>query len=402
MQRFPLPPQLWRPSGGLIGPSGIVCSIVAICITTPYPARRFFSSVRVLSVIWETMKAISIASPRKARLTYLPQPSLGQGDALLRIQLIGLCGTDLNTYRGLNPLVSYPRILGHEIAAVIERCGAQVPESWQPGMLVTCSPYTSCGECSACMMGRFNACKFNQTLGVQRDGALTELIAVPWQKLFHAPRLDGCTRALVEPLAVGFHATERGCIFQGDRVLVFGAGLVGLGAIAAAAAAGAGQVIAVDLDDKKLALARKAGATSVINSMKENLHQRVIDLTQGFGPGLVIEAVGAVETFVAAVDEVCHAGRVVYVGYANQPVSYETKHFLLKELDIRGSRGSTAENFQKVMHTLESGSFPISETVTLTVCLDDVPAVMHDWDRKPDDFTKIHVQVNESSDDSYL
>ncbi len=327
-------------------------------------------------------------------VTDLPAPEPGPADVLLRIAMIGYCGSDLNTYRGLNPLVTYPRVPGHEIGAVIETRGADVPAQWEPGTLVTCAPYTNCGRCAACRKGRFNACQFNRTLGVQREGALTEFIAVPWQKLFHAPGLDASEYAMVEPLAVGFHAVDRGRVEAGETVLVLGAGMIGLGAIASAGLARGARVLAADVDDGKLALARKAGAAETINSRTANLHERVAEFTEGRGADVVIEAVGLAETFVAAVDEACHAGRVVYIGYAKQPVSYETKYFLLKELDILGSRGSTPKDFRDVIQLLQSGRYPVAETVTRTVPFDEAGAAMADWDSNPAAVTKIQVRLS--------
>ncbi len=319
-----------------------------------------------------------------------PKP-VGAEDVLLKVEMIGYCGSDLNTFRGLNPLVSYPRVPGHEIGARIIECGSAVPENWKPGMQVTCLPYTHCGECAACRRGRFNACKFNQTLGVQREGALTEFITVPWQKLLHAPGLGAAEYALVEPLAVGFHAVERGRVQAEDTVLVFGTGMIGLGAIAAAGLVKGARVIAVDIDQDKLSLARRAGASETINSQRENLHQRILDLTEGFGADAVIEAVGLPQTFLAAVEEVAYAGRVVYIGYAKAPVSYETKYFLLKELDIMGSRGSTKDDFQNVITLLQSGRYPSAQTITRTVPFEMAAEAMQEWNSNPAAITKIQV-----------
>ena len=340
------------------------------------------------------MKAVAITSPRSMSFIELPAPVPGPGEVLLRIAIIGYCGSDLNTYRGLNPLLVYPRVPGHEIGATIEACGPGVPEAWQPGMAVTCAPYTSCGKCAACRKQRFNACESNQTFGVQRDGALTEFVTVPWQKLFHAPGLGLAEYAMVEPLAVGFHAVDRGRVQATDTVLVLGAGMIGLGAIAGAGLARGARVIAVDVDDTKLALARLAGASETINSKTRNLHEDLLALTDGRGPDVVIEAVGLAETFVSAITEVCYAGRVVYIGYAKAPVSYETKYFLLKELDIMGSRNSTPEDFTNVIALLQSGRYPIAETITRTVPFADAAQAMADWDANPAAFTKIQVRVD--------
>lgn len=339
------------------------------------------------------MKAMAITAPRRMEAAELPQTAPGPGEVLLRVAVIGYCGSDLNTYRGLNPLVTYPRVPGHEIGAVIEACGAGVPANWRPGLAVTCAPYTNCGKCAACRQGRYNACQFNQTFGVQREGALTDCIVVPWQKLFYAPGLDASEYALVEPLAVGFHAVDRGRVQAGETVLVLGAGMIGLGAIAAAGLVRGARVIASDVDNRKLALARQAGAVETINARTENVQERLKDLTDG-GPNVVIEAVGLAETFVAAINEVCYAGRVVYIGYAKEPVAYETKYFLLKELDILGSRGSTPVDFQAVIELLQSGRYPSAATITRSVPFDEAAAAMADWDADPAAVTKIQVHLN--------
>jgi len=199
---------------------------------------------------------------------------------------------------------------------------------------------------------------------------------------------------MIEPLAVGFHAAIRGNVLPSDTILVIGTGVVGLGAITKAASMRAARIIAVDLSERKLELARKAGASDAINVSIENLHERLGTLTNGKGPDLVIEAVGSVETFVAAVEEVCYAGRVVYVGYSNLPVTYETKQFLLKELVIKGSRGSTPKDFRSVIRALQSGVYPIKETITCTVPFDQVPSAMLEWDVDPSSFAKIQVKVS--------
>jgi len=310
---------------------------------------------------------------------------------LLQVKRLGYCGTDLNTFRGFNPLVTYPRIPGHEIGAVIAEVGKGVPPQFKPGQAVTVLPYTACGQCSSCRSGRVNACRSNQTLGVQRDGALTELITVPWEKVVWSEKLSLMEHALVEPLSVGFHAVERGRVTRADTVLVFGCGMIGLGAIAGAALHRGARVIAVDVDDAKLALAAKGGACETINSKRENLHERVLALTHDDGPGVVIEAVGLPATFRGAVDEVAYAGRVVYIGYAKEPVSYDTKYFVMKELDILGSRNATAQNFADVIQVLESGRYPVGETITRTVPFPEAGAALAAWAADPSQITKIHV-----------
>lgn len=338
------------------------------------------------------VKTLVIDSPGHFSYGEKTRPEPKAGDVLLRVKRLGFCGSDLNTFRGGNPLVTYPRIPGHEIAAVIEQLGSDVPSDFSVGQAVTVMPYTACGKCPSCRRGRVNACQHNQTLGVQQEGAFTDFIVTPWQKLVPA-KLSLRELALVEPLAVGFHAVARGRVTASDTVLVFGCGMVGLGAIAAAGLDRKATVIAVDIEDAKLAVGRLAGATHTINSRTESLHERVRALTGGDGPDVTIEAVGTPATFVAAVDEVAFTGRVVYIGYAKAPVAYETKNFVMKELDIMGSRNSTPEDFRAVVTMLEAGRYPVDQTITSTVPFAEAGAALKRWSDNPGAVTKIHVEV---------
>jgi len=339
------------------------------------------------------MKALTITDAGQTCSVEHPEPSPAPGEVLLQIKRLGYCGSDLNTFRGFNPLVTYPRIPGHEIGAVIAAVTDGVPAQFKPGMTTTVLPYSTCGDCPACRSGRANACRNNQTLGVQRDGALADYLSVPWQKLVRSDALSITEHAMVEPLSVGFHAVERGRVTAADTVLVFGCGMIGLGAISGAALRHGARVIAVDVDHAKLALAGKAGAVETINSKTENLHEKLLALTNGDGPGVVIEAVGLPATFRAAVDEASFAGRVVYIGYAKEPVSYETKYFVMKELDILGSRNATLKNFSDVIQVLESGRYPVNETITRTVPFGEAGTVLAAWAADPSRITKIHVEL---------
>jgi threonine dehydrogenase-like Zn-dependent dehydrogenase len=289
-------------------------------------------------------------------------------------------------------LVSYPRIPGHEIAATVVETGPAVPPDIRIGMDVTVYPNTSCGDCASCLRGRTNACKFNQTLGVQRDGALAGYFTAPWEKVYHAGDLSLRELSLVEPLAVGFHATERGRVAQEDRVAVIGCGMVGLGVIASAAARGA-TVLAIDLDDNKLALAGRSGAHHLVNSRSAPLHETLEKLTNGFGPDVVVEAVGTPDTYRLAVEEAAHTGRVVYIGWAKEPVSFDTKHFVHKELDILGSRNYMNE-FPAVIDLLRKKEFPVEETISRTVSLGEAGEALKDWCDSPQAFTKILVNLD--------
>jgi threonine dehydrogenase-like Zn-dependent dehydrogenase len=337
------------------------------------------------------MKALVIRKPGEAAIESRPEPVRKVGDVLLRVRMIGLCGSDLNSFRGKNPLVQFPRIPGHEIAATVVETGDE-HAGISRGINVTLSPYTNCGKCAACLRRRPNACQFNETLGVQRDGAMTEYISVPPAKLYRAD-LSLKELCLVEPLTVGFHAVARGRVTAADTVAIFGCGGVGLGAVAASHFAGA-KTIAVDLEDQKLAVARSAGAAETINTSGEPLHERLLELTNSQGPDVIIEAIGLPQTFRAAVEEAAFTGRVVYIGYAKEPVVYETRLFVQKELDILGSRNALPGDFRRVIRMLEEHRFPVEAAVDTTVDLEAAPRIFLAWNENPGRFTKIMVRLD--------
>jgi threonine dehydrogenase-like Zn-dependent dehydrogenase len=334
------------------------------------------------------MKALVIKKPGEAAVESVPEPVVTGEMLLLKVRMIGLCGSDLNSFRGKNPMVSFPRIPGHEVAATIVEGNSALAA----GTDVTMSPYTNCGKCASCRRNRPNACQFNETLGVQRDGAMAEYIAMPPGKLYPA-KLNIKELCLVEPLTVGFHAVSRGWVTAQDSVAVIGCGGVGLGAVAASHFAGA-RTIAIDVDDIKLGIAKKAGADHIINSRQESMHSRLLELTNGLGPDVIIEAIGLPETFRAAVEEVAFTGRVVYIGYAKEPVSYETRLFVQKELDIMGSRNALPEDFRQVIRMLENHLFPVEDAVSIIAPIEEAPGLLRAWTENPARFTKIMVKMD--------
>ena len=333
------------------------------------------------------MKALRLFEAGDVRIVNVAEPVQRVGEVLLRVEMVGLCGTDLNSFRGRNPLVTFPRVLGHEVAATVVKGHGSLVK----GTRVTVSPYTCCGVCPSCRRGRENACRDNQTFGVQRDGAITEFLSVPTAKVYPS-ELGLQELCLVEPLTVGFHAVARGRVKDVDTVAVFGCGGIGLGAIAGAAFRGA-RVLAIDLDDHKLETARLAGAAELIYTGHEDVRARLRALTDGDGPDVMIEAIGLPETFRLAVEEVAFTGRVVYIGYAKEPVAYDTKLFVQKELDIVGSRNAQPEDFRAVMEMLGRGHFPVNETVSAVVPLERAPSILREWSSNPAAFTKIMIRM---------
>lgn len=337
------------------------------------------------------MKAIQITASSEMKVVEIEKNCVSAGEVMVKLHYVGFCGSDLNTFLGRNPMVKLPVIPGHEVGATIEALGEGVPEGLTVGMNVTLNPYTNCGKCASCRNGRVNACQFNETLGVQRSGVMTEYAVVPWQKVIPAEGISPRDCALIEPMSVGFHAVSRAGVEDNEVVIVIGCGMVGLGAVVRSSLRGA-TVIAIDLDDEKLALAKQVGATHVINSAKENVHERVQALTQNMGADVVIEAVGSPATYVMAVDEVSFTGRVVCIGYAKSEVAFQTKLFVQKELDIRGSRNALPSDFRAVINYMKSTNFPAESFISRIVKPADAAEAMKEWAASPAKVFRILVE----------
>lgn len=337
------------------------------------------------------MKAIQIPATGDLRVVTLPEPQPAAGEVKLRLHYVGFCGSDLNTFLGRNAMAKAEVIPGHEIGATIEALGEGCPGTLHVGQTVTVNPYTACGLCAACRNGRPNACQHNETLGVQRDGAMREFFCVPWQKVIPVEGITVRDAALIEPMSVGFHAVSRGMVTDTDTVVVFGCGMVGLGAVIRSVQRGA-VVIAVDLSTEKLQLAREAGATYTINSAEEDLQERVLAYTGGLGADVVIEAVGSPATYVSAIDVVSFTGRVVCIGYAKSDVSFQTKYFVQKELDIRGSRNALPADFRAAVRAIQHGTLPMDRFVSAVVTPGEALAAMQRWAAAPAQVFRILVK----------
>lgn len=329
------------------------------------------------------MLALQISSPGVVEVTDRDVPVLQPDQVLIKIEYVGFCGSDLNTFLGRNLMAISPVIPGHEIGGTVKKVGADVPSGlFTAGMTVTVNPYTSCGKCSSCRKGRPNACEFNETLGVQRHGAMCEFIAVPWTKVIPAEGLSPRDSALIEPLSVGFHAIDRGRVTDIDTVMVIGCGMIGLGAVVRAAMRGA-TVIAADLDDEKLLLARSLGATFTVNTSHADAHRQILDQTGGLGPDVVVEAVGSPATYVLAVNEVAFAGRVVCIGYSKSDVTFQTGLFVKKELDILGSRNALPSDFDAVIRYLRRGECPVEKLISRIVDPGEAATALKEWAENP-------------------
>lgn len=337
------------------------------------------------------MKAFVIKDKGIVEGVEIAEPKLGPADVLLEVHYLGLCGSDLNAFRGLMPLVTFPRIPGHEVSGVVIAKGADVPSTIQVNDKATVSPYTNCGVCPACRQGRINTCEFNQTLGVQRDGALTKLITVPYEKVFVSKNLSLQELALVEPLSVGYHAANRANVAESDTVALLGCGTIGMGALCAAVRKGA-TVIAVDIDDSKLDQAKKFGATYAVNSAKENPKDAIMKLTRNEGVNVVIEAAGSPATYKLSIEIACFAGRIAYIGYPKNEVTFDAPLLVRKELNMSGSRNALRV-FPSVITMLERKDKPFTDIITKVFKFEESAEAFKYWDANPGTVSKILIDV---------
>ena len=337
------------------------------------------------------MKVIHIPSVKEMTVSEEPIPAVQPGEVLVKLAYVGFCGSDLNTFLGRNAMAKENVIPGHEIGATIAAVGPSVPDSLKVGDVVTVNPYTNCGTCPSCRNLRVNACQRNETLGVQRDGAMREFITLPWQKVIPVSGISLRDCALIEPMSVGFHAVSRAQVTDNDVVVVLGCGMVGLGAVVRCVQRGA-TVIAVDLSQEKLDIARSLGAKYVVNSKTDDILETVMRLTDDMGADVVIEAVGSPITYVSAIDAVSFTGRVVCIGYAKGDVSFQTRYFVQKELDIRGSRNAMPEDFRAVIRFLQSTTVPLDRLVSRVVVPEDAKNAMETWAADPGKVFRILVK----------
>ena len=324
-------------------------------------------------------RALRIEKENVTRFHDVPLGAPGEGEVRVSVRHVGLCGSDLNTFRGLNPLVQLPRIPGHEIGGEIVAAGPGVSADYAVGKRVIVMPYTSCGKCASCRKGRVNACRYNRTLGVQQDGGLAEEINVPAEKLILNETLAPRHLALVEPLSVGFHAVGRGRVTADDTVAVIGCGMIGMGVLIGAVARGA-RVIAIDPSEEKRSLAMRFGAAHALPAGGEEVVAEINRLTGDDGVDVAFEAVGLPATFTQAVDLAGFSGRVVYVGYSKAPVTYQTQFFNLKELDIMGSRNATLDDFHAVIEHLETIGAAADALISKVFPFDEAEAALPYWD----------------------
>ena len=289
------------------------------------------------------MKAIVIPNPNEIEIREVPMPEVKEGEALLKVRYVGICGADVASFTGNQPFTTYPRIPGHEFSAEI----VEIPENdrgLKAGDIVTCNPYFNCGGCYSCERGFVNCCTDNQTMGVQRDGAFCEYISMPVERIYEGNGLSAEELALIEPFSISQHAISRCTIKENDNVLVIGAGPIGLFALLAAKAK-CKNVVVADILDNRLELAKEYGAAAVVNTKKQSLEEFTNEFTDGRGFDVCIEACGAPETFLGCIDSCAFAGNIVLIGNGKRETSFVHSILLKKELNVYGSRNALKDDF---------------------------------------------------------
>ena len=289
------------------------------------------------------MKAIVIPNPNEIEIREVPMPEVKEGEALLKVKYVGICGADVASYTGNQPFTTYPRIPGHEFSAEI----IEIPENdkgLKAGDIVTCNPYFNCGECYSCQRGYVNCCTDNQTMGVQRDGAFCEYIAMPVERIFDGKGLSAKELALIEPFSISQHAVSRATIKKSDTVIVLGAGPIGLFALIAAKQL-CKKIVVADILDNRLELAKEYGADAVVNTKTQSLEEFTKEFTQGNGFDVCIEACGAPETFLGCIDNAAFAANIILIGNGKRETNFVHSIILKKELNIHGSRNALKDDF---------------------------------------------------------
>ena len=328
------------------------------------------------------MRCIEITSPRNMRIVQREIPRRQEGEALLHVHYGGICGSDLGLYRGnMDAYATYPRVPGHEIAAEIVEVGPN-PQGLKQGDLVTVNPYFNCGHCYSCRRGLVNCCINNKTMGLGREGGFAEYITMPVERLYHGKGLDAKRLALIEPFCISYHAVKRGRVGPGDKVLIVGAGTIGMGALLTAKQRGA-EVYVCNSSEKKLEAAQQLGADGVIyNDDERTFHQKVEALTNGDGFDVAIESAGQPSTMRNCIDAVAHRGRVVEVGITNRPLELTFNIVEKKEMEIIGSRNAMKEDFLELIDLACSGTLHLESLVTGECTLDEAPAAFERLDKR--------------------
>lgn len=339
------------------------------------------------------MRAVKFPEPWKVECIDIPEPVAKEGEALIKVRSAGICGSDIGAFRGTNPLVSYPRVIGHEVAGEILSIPEDNPRGLKVGDHVIVDPYLYCGECYPCSIGRTNCCTSLHVLGVHVEGGMCETFAHPADMLWKLPDdMPWGIAPMAEPLTIALHGIHRGGLKAGEHVAIIGAGPIGLLAAMSAIAYGA-EPILIDLVDERLEMAKELGVKYVINSGKEDLVAKVAEYTDGRMAELVMECSGANPAVRSTLDIVANAGRITLTGWPKKETPLPTDAITRKEVDIRGARTSARE-FEEAIELIHSGKVNVRALLTKVVSIADAPAAIMDIEKNPGDYMKVDVVMD--------
>jgi 2-desacetyl-2-hydroxyethyl bacteriochlorophyllide A dehydrogenase len=317
------------------------------------------------------MLTVTCESPGRLVASDRPRPARQPGEVLLRVKRVGVCGTDLHIFTGHQPYLNYPRVMGHELSGIVEE--ADAGSDIKAGDAVYVMPYLSCGDCIACRQGKTNCCTRIQVLGVHRDGAFTEYVSVPKRFVGKADGITLDQAAMVEFLAIGAHAVSRGTVAAGQRVLVVGAGPIGLGVMLFAKLRGA-IVTAIDGRADRLGFAREHVGVASTVALGEGDEAELSRLTQGEFFDAVFDATGNPQAMERGFRFIAHGGRYVLVSIVQGDIRFSDPEFHKREATLLSSRNATTEDFETVMTAMRDGLVPDAALATHHLTLAEVPA----------------------------
>ena len=323
------------------------------------------------------MKTLVCTKPGEFEYASGERPQLQQGQAIIKIKRIGICGTDLHAFEGTQPYFDYPRILGHELSG--ELVAFDNAPGFEIGEPVTFIPYFYCGKCIACRKGKTNACEKIKVCGVHQDGGMVEYISVPSYSLIHGEGLGFDALALVEPLAIGAHGVRRAAVTKDEFVLVVGAGPIGLGTMEFARIAG-GKVIAVDTNDSRLRFCKeKLNVEHVINAMDVDILEQLKSITNGDMPTVVIDATGNLKAINHAFQYMSHGARYVLIGLQKGDISFSHPEFHKREATLMSSRNAIRQDFEHVISSVKKKLVDPTNYITHRVFFDQVKDEFEEW-----------------------
>jgi 2-desacetyl-2-hydroxyethyl bacteriochlorophyllide A dehydrogenase len=338
------------------------------------------------------MKTLVCTKPGEFRYEEGEMPVLQEGQAIIKIKRIGICGTDLHAFEGTQPFFEYPRILGHELAG--ELVAADGAEGFEIGESVSFIPYFNCGECIACRSGLPNCCAAIKVCGVHIHGGFAEYLSVPSYSLLHGEGLSFDELSLVEPLAIGAHGVRRAAVREGEFVLVVGAGPIGLGIAEFARIAG-GQVVMMDVNENRLNFCReKLGVDFTLNPLGNDVLLKLKEMTGGDMPTVVIDATGNLKAINGAFGYLAHGARYVLVGLQKGEISFGHPEFHKREATLMSSRNATRQDFEHVIACMKKGWVKPTTYITHRVQFDEVKDQFASWLKPETGVIKATVELN--------